>query len=230
MISLMTPTRARPGQLRVMASAARDTAIKPIEIIVWMDEDDPRLMDNLKVCRDLKILYRIGPRSVIHSARWDKCLPLATGELLFHMNDDVILRTPGWDEMVEAEFEKYPDRLIMAHGDDLGCQGENFGCHPIVHRRWVETLGFFIPDCFDGEYGDAVVNFIANRIGRRKFLPFVSEHMHRLFGKAETDETTLGYLARQAKQNPAQIYKDREADWIAAADELRALLGTPWKG
>jgi hypothetical protein len=174
----MTPSRGRPESLKRMASSARQTAVREIEIIVWLDACDPALTQNLRVCREEKMLYLLGPRDVIHSSRWDRLLPLATGDLLFHLNDDVILGTPGWDELVEEEFEKCPDRILMVHGDDLYIQRENFGCHPIIHRRWLETVGYFIPDCFDGEYGDAVVNMIADEVGRRKFVPFICEHLH----------------------------------------------------
>lgn len=174
----MTPSRGRPASLKRMAASARKTATHKIEIIVWLDACDPALGANLRVCREEKMLYLLGPRDVIHSSRWDRCLPLATGDLLFHINDDVVLKTPGWDELVEKEFEKVPDRILMVHGDDMYIQRENFGCHPIIHRRWLDAVGYFIPDCFDGEFGDHVVNFIANEIGRRKFLPFICEHLH----------------------------------------------------
>lgn len=178
MISAMTPSRGRPEQFLRMALSVRQTAEHPVEMIVWLDDCDPKLRDYLRICREQKILYRIGPRNVIHSSRWDRLLPLATGDLLLHLNDDLVFGTPGWDALVEEEFQKVPDRILMVHGDDLYIQREHFGCHPIIHRRWLDTVGYFIPDCFDGEYGDHVVNYIANMIGRRKFLPFICEHLH----------------------------------------------------
>ena len=224
MFSIMTPTRSRPDILTRMVTSAKTTATSDLQIIVWLDDDDPFLDEIVSVCHDQGVLYRIGPRDIIHSARWDMCLPLATGEFLFHANDDIVFRTPGWDKMIEEEFSKYPDKILMVHGDDLGCQADKFGCHPCVHRRWVETLGYFIPPYFDGEWGDAWVNDLANRIGRRKFLPFVTEHMHRLFGKAKIDQTTIDYVAHQNRQNPSEIYKLLEPYRITEAEKLRLLL------
>lgn len=178
MISLMTPSRGRPESLKRMAESARDTAAGRLEIIVWLDADDPLLTENLHVCRQEKILYQLGPRSIIHSSRWDRCLRLATGELLFHVNDDVILKTPCWDEIVEDFFAGSTDKLWLAGGDDAYLHSETLIPHPIVHRRWVESLGYFIPPYFDGEYGDTWASDLATRIVRMKFLPFVCEHMH----------------------------------------------------
>lgn len=256
----MTPSRGRPENLKRMAASARHTASRRVEIIVWLDADDPRLTDYIRVCREEKILYQLGPRNVIHSSRWDRCLPLATGDLLFHMNDDVVLKTPGWNEMVEREFERYPDRILLVGGDDLYLQSKTLAPHPIIHRRWLETIGYFIPPYFDGEWGDTWASDLATRIGRLKFLPFVCEHLHfsrsnkltcpncgrddanasvasgthcnscgHLWGESRIDETAREYIERNQKQNPAQIYIDREPERIADAKKLKALIGTVWQ-
>lgn len=174
----MTPSRGRPQMLKDMAESARDTAAGKLEIIVWLDADDPQLTENLHVCRKEKILYLLGPRNIIHSSRWDKCLPLATGELLGHANDDIVFRTPCWDEMVEEFFAASIDKLWVVGGDDGYLQSEVLAPHPIVHRRWFDTLGYIVPPYFDGEWGDSWVSDLANRIRRLKFLPFVCEHLH----------------------------------------------------
>jgi hypothetical protein len=235
MFSLMTPTRGRPKQLRDMAESARATARKPIEIVVRLDDDDPDLPEILKVTKDCEIAVVIGTRNIIHSARWDTCLPLCTGELLFHVNDDVIFRTEGWDEMVEAEFEKYPDKILMVHGNDWGFENsapgvgrEKFGCHPIVHRRWVEILGYFAPPYFDGDGPDTWINDLANRINRRVYLPFIVEHMHYIFGRAEPDANMNERLARQQQQQPMKIFEEKLPERIAEAAKLAAYLGTPY--
>lgn len=178
MISLMTPSRGRPEQLKRMAHSARETASGRVEIVVWLDADDPSLTENIRVCREEEILYLLGPRNIIHSARWDKCLTLATSDILAHANDDIIFRTPGWDGMVEEFFEASVDKLWVVGGDDGYLHSQELAPHPIVHRRWLHTLGYIIPPYFDGEYGDMWVSDLANRIERKAFLPFLCEHMH----------------------------------------------------
>ena len=218
MISIMTPTRGRQQQFSRMCESARDTAMLDVQIIAFMDCDDPSLAPGAD------FVVR-GPRSVIHSARWDKCLTFAKGNLLFHANDDIIFRTKYWDAMIEDFFYASNDKIWMVHGDDLGPKADaRDGCHPCVHRKWVETLGYFIPPYFDGEWGDTWVNDLADRIGRDMRLPFITEHMHRIFGKAEIDQTTRDYLARQERQNPARIYREREAERVADAEKLRRAI------
>ncbi len=204
-------------------SSAREMSLHPenLEFILFVDDDD---LESAITAKQIGAKIVIGPRNIIHSARWDKCLPHAAGELLFHANDDIVFRTKGWDKMLEDWFSTSTDKIWMVHGDDLGCQRSNFGCHPCVHRKWVETLGYFIPPYFDGEFGDGWVNDLANRIGRRKFLPFITEHMHYLFGKAKIDQTTKDYRERNDKQNPRAIYEEREAERIADSEKLRKCI------
>lgn len=221
MISIITPTRGRVAQLTRMVESARATARGKIEFVFSVDEDDK---ETASACTHLGISFVTMKRDLIHSARWDKCLPITTGELLFSANDDIVMRTPGWDLMLEEEFAKCPDKILMCYGDDLSGNGENFACHPCVHRRWIETLGYFFPPYFDGDYPDAWVDDLAARIGRKKFLPFVVEHLHFFYRKAELDQTMKERLARQQKQNPALIYKQKEAERIADAEKLRKAM------
>lgn len=225
MISIITPTRKRPDSLFRMLNSARETASGEIEFVLFVDEDDEESMSFSG--DDTKIV--VGPRNVIHSSRWDRCLPAAQGELLLSANDDIQFLTVGWDSLLVKEFDKYPDRILMAHGDDLSGNGANFGCHPVVHKRWVEILGYFMTSYFDGDGCDTWVNDLANRIGRRVFLPYVTEHHHFIFQKAEIDTTMKERLVRQEKQNPMKIYYDKELERISESEKLRKYLGDPWK-
>lgn len=174
----MTPSRGRPEQLARMARSIRTTAVHPVEIIVWLDDDDPAMADNLAICNLFGMKWIVGPRDVIHSSRWDRCLPKANGNILLHLNDDLVFRTPGWDRMVKDFFDASPDKLWVVGGDDGYLHSATLAPHPIVHRRWLNTLGYFIPPYFDGEYGDTWVSDLAARVDRLKFLPFLCEHMH----------------------------------------------------
>lgn len=174
----MTPSRGRPEMLARMAASIRKTAVHPVEIIVWLDDDDPAMADNLQACNTYGMKWIVGPRNVIHSSRWDRCLSKANGDILLHLNDDVVLQTPGWDKMVKDFFAESKDKLWLVGGDDGYLRSETLAPHPIVHRRWLDTLGYFIPPYFDGEYGDTWASDLASRIGRLKFLPFICEHRH----------------------------------------------------
>jgi hypothetical protein len=220
MISILSPTRKRPAELKRMVLSAAATAKNPIEIVTYFDEDDTA---SAMVAAELNLKIVVGPRITL-SATWDKCLPLATGDLVCQGNDDIVFRTPGWDVMVEREFDNCPDKILMVHGDDLGgCRAE-FGPHPIVHRKWIEIVGYFIAPHYQSDFGDSGVNDVANALGRRRFLPFIVEHMHHAWGKAEKDQTTLERLANHDRQNPEKVYAEHLPERLEAIRRLREVM------
>lgn len=221
MISVLCPSRKRPAQLRRMVESL-GLALKygAVEVIVYADADDP---ETVELARELRIKYHVGPRLTM-SALWDPLIPLADGDIFMQGNDDVVFRTDGWHVLVDAFFAASEDKIWMVHGSDGTPRAEAFGPHPIVHRRWVETVGYFIPPYFSSDYGDTWVNYVADRLGRRKYLPFLVEHMHYAWGKAARDETTEERLLRHARDLPGETYNRMAPEREADVEKLRAMM------
>jgi len=202
-ISVLIPTRGRPQQLERAVRSIRDTAVGEVEVVAYIDSDD---LDSAQMAGNLGIRSIVGPRIVL-SQTWDELAKVASGDILCQGNDDCIWKTRAWDLVVQKAFEEWPDRIGMVHGSDGAMQHDRFAVNPFVHRKWVETLGYFTPTFFSNDYGDTWINHLANAIGRRKFVPILIEHMHYLFGKAEVDQTTRERLARGRQDRPRLLYE-----------------------
>ena len=223
-ISALCPTRNRIAEFRRMLDSLRFTARNPVEVVIYVDDDDP-VRERYKQIEGVKCI--IGPRISAITQCWNECFKVATGDIFMQGNDDVIFRTPGWDEMVTQEFAAYADKILMVHGSDLGYHhdhGNKFGPHPFVHRRWIETVGYFIPPWFCSDWGDTWVNDLANAVDRRRYLPFVVEHMHFLMKKAGKDATTLDRLAREKRDEPRTLYGQLASRREQDAEKLRASM------
>jgi glycosyltransferase involved in cell wall biosynthesis len=171
----------------------------PVEIIVYVDDDDK---PSATMAEQLGIRYIVGPR-ILLTQTWNELFKIAKGDIVMQCNDDVIFHTPGWNRLVEEAFSPCLDRILMVHGNDGGPAPDKAGAHPFVHRRWVEAVGYFVPPYFSSDFGDTWINFLANQLGRRRYLPtVVIEHMHHVFGKAQIDKTTQERLERH------------EGDWV----------------
>lgn len=204
MISLLVPSRGRPGQLAGMWESAYTTATNPgqVELVVYRDDDDPTDLPDLG---DATVI--IGPRIVL-SEMWNRCAEQATGDILWHGNDDVVFRSGGWDTAVEDAFAAVEDRIVLVHGRD-GVQDEAIGTLSFLHRRWMNTVGYFLPPYFSSDWNDMWINDVAVELGRRVFLPYVwTDHMHPLTGKGEWDQTHQDRLERGARDNVGQLYVD----------------------
>lgn len=227
MISILTPTRNRPNELRRMVRSVFDTAedANGVEICFYVDQDDELSIPEINRLIDegYFVGWRVGPRMVLTRC-WNELLQDARGELVMQGNDDVVFRTQGWDRMVQGAFDASLDKIIFVHGSDQGMHYERFGAHGVVHKRWVDACGFFIPPYFSSDFGDKWLNDLANELGRRVYLPFVVEHMHFMFKKAEIDRTTAERLARHKRDNPELLYYQKLHERQANIHSLRKVM------
>lgn len=215
-VSILLPTRGREKNVARLVKSLQATSRVMPEIVLYVDEDDPTTFDH----EALKIIR--GPRRIL-SECWNECAKVASGDLLMVAGDDIVFRTYGWDQMVCREFDKSEDKVLMVHGND-GHWGEKFGTHFILHRRWIEALGYITPPYFSADYCDTWVNEVANVIKRRVYLPFSTEHMHPLFGKADIDQTHRERFARAKKDNVEKLYRELASKRAEDVRKLSAII------
>lgn len=162
MISILCPSRGRPALAKKMIDSAISTAVSPVEIILYINDDDPYLSEYQQLI-DSKY-YIVGPdRSPAYS--WNRLAEICQGDILFLMGDDATFGTSGWDQMVETEFAKIPDRIACVYPVVPGIKKVN-NPHFCVHRNWVNALGYFVPPHFWHWYVDTWTRELAQRIDR----------------------------------------------------------------
>lgn len=219
-ISLLVPTRNRPDNLKRFYDSAMKHASKPIsiEVIAYVDDDDESYDFSLP-----RLRYIRGPRIVL-SEMWNKCAEMAISPILGHMGDDIIFRTDNWDSIIWNEFTNQPDKILFVHGDDMGGNGINFGTHGFIHRKWMETVGYFVPPYFSSDYNDTWLNDVANALERRRFVNIQTEHMHFVFNKGPKDQTHEERLARHANDRVDEIYRAKKPERDADVEKLRKVM------
>ncbi len=224
-ISLLMPTRNRPQNLRRLMQSLCETTDRDLpEIIAFLDDDD---VLSPPVCEDLEIDTVVSPRGTVKlSDMWNKCYAAADpeSEIFMLAGDDMVFKTYGWDNQVVRAFEAFDDRLVLVHGDDLyfGCM---LGTHCFVHRRWIETVGYFTPPYFSAEFADTWINHVAEFIGRRIFLPFIVEHLHPEYGgKAPMDQTHKDRISRRDQDDVQKLYDSLAPERFTDAMKLFAAI------
>jgi hypothetical protein len=234
MISLLTPTRGRLDGVSKLMKSAISTAEAPLEIefVFYVDDDDDTydvLIENplhIGVPPEFRVPEKWvrGPRIVL-SEMWNRCYEQAKGPYYYHMGDDNIFRTRGWDTQIYRAFEKYPDKILFVHGKDGSPHdATGFGTHGVLHRAWVECVGYFVPPYFSSDYNDTWLNEVSRAIDRHMCLPYMVEHMHPNFGKAELDLTHQERLKRQQDDNVDATYWSKAGERKADADKLLAYI------
>lgn len=220
-ISILTPTRNRPANVRRLIDSAYQTSDLPPEFLFYLDNDDPTRYDTIEWLEQYGANWILGNRITL-SQMWNELAELATHDVLMHCGDDIVFRTMSWDTRVIETFEGHRDKLILVHGDD-GYQHDRIATHGFYHRNWIEVLGRFVPPYFSSDYNDLWLTEVADELNRRVYLPDVyTEHMHPAAGKGELDQTHLERLARHERDNVDALYRslaDRRADDVSKLRE-----------
>ena len=210
LISVLIPSRNRPQGLRELCDSLFNNANNPnqIEVIVYFDLDDSYIPEYFEYFNELTLKYTnpvktiIGPKLVL-SDYPNKLLQIASSDIFMNLGDDMRCKAKGWDEIIIEAINEYPDKINFVYVDD-GYWGPNLASHHIIHRNYVECLGYFYPPFFDFGYSDAWMFQVAQKVGRIKFLPILFEHMHYSIGKGDFDQTYQDKL----EKNQNNIYGD----------------------
>lgn len=221
MISILVPTRQRPHNIKRLWQSVVDTVsdLKDVELVVYIDEDD-QTYDGLDVP-----MVVVRGRRIVLSECWNKCFEKASGDILMHCGDDIVFRTQDWNKVVEAEFEKYPDHIVFVYGDDGG-PSRDFGTHGFIHRKWADTVGYFVPPYYSSDYNDTHLNDVAKLIGRHRHIDIYTEHMHPAFNKAPIDQNHMERLERHRNDHVDELYQSQrmQQERQNNAEQLRKVM------
>lgn len=194
------------------------------ELVLYVDDDDPQLQQYREwVETDPTVKLIMGPR-IILSETWNECAKKASGNIMWHGNDDVLFRSPAWDDQVRKAFDSQPDKVLLVHGRD-GYHDENMSVLGFLHRRWVDEIGYFVPPYFVSDYNDQWLSEVADALGRRRFLPEVyTEHMHPNYGKGPMDQTHIERIQRHMQANVDHLYVEFFSERQAWVNRLRKIM------
>ncbi|HVR58279.1 MAG TPA: glycosyltransferase family A protein [Pseudolabrys sp.] len=181
-ISLLLPTRGRSQLVErfLRSVVAQSTHPELIEVILCVDDDDIESHGIVFSELDLKLV--VGPRQTM-GAYNAECLRHASGEITIAVNDDIIVRTKGWDEKVRALDARYPDGVYLGYPNDL-FQGRKLSTFPILSRTTCELLAEPYPRAYKGAFLDPHLMDIFRRLQKRGYEriayaeDIVFEHIH----------------------------------------------------
>lgn len=196
-ISLLLPTRGRPALVeRLFKSLIDHTAhLDRVEVIVYVDCDDIESHDISS--EEISVRRIIGPRMSMGEYNM-ACYAAASGDIIILVNDDMVIRTDGWDDRVIGLDARITDKIYLAYGNDL-FNKKRLCTFPILSRQTCDILGEPYPREYRGAFIDYHLFDIFKRLqyagfDRIHYLDdVVFEHLHYRTGKAVFDDT---YRAR----------------------------------
>ncbi|MBA4063577.1 MAG: hypothetical protein C0501_07650 [Isosphaera sp.] len=179
--SLIVPTRGRPAQLRRFLASAADTAAHPehVEVILVVDADDP---GSFGVSHPrLAVRTVVGPPGRTMGELNAAGYAASAGDRVMLLNDDVVVRTRGWDARALAAFQRFPDPFVLVHVNDT-LMRDHLCTFPLVSRAFCDLAGDICPTGYRryriDDHIEDVFNLVAAAGERRAvYLPgVVFEH------------------------------------------------------
>lgn len=167
MISVLIPSRGRPERLARSLKSLRENAEgHEVRFIVRLDEDDAHLYS------DVSADVIVGPANGY--GRLNECYnemaAAAPGGWLWLWNDDCVVKTRGWDRIIEEQERRVVTVLNPGATTLVGIFSAYF---PVIPKRWVDLVGHWsLHTC-----NDSWVESIGRRLRRMVDLPqIVVEH------------------------------------------------------
>ena len=160
-ISLLVPTRGRPHNMkRLLQSVLKTVKVyNKVELIWGLDVDDEASIATAKeMAKNHTIVkYMLTPRLKMQGAYWNRLWDMSRKEIGWQGGDDIVFKSDNWDEIVRRNFDQYPDKIVLLYGRD-GNQDKKLGTHSFLHRNWVDTVGYFVPEHFHLSLNDKWIN------------------------------------------------------------------------
>lgn len=186
-LAVLVPSRNRPENISRLIKAWIETKATA-QLIVCVDDDDPKLLDYVKteVTGEGPFEIRIAERMRLGPTlnHWANIYARQYAYIGF-FGDDHVPRTVGWDEVFLTELRKQSGTLV--YGNDL-FQGACIPTAIAMCSRIVDVLGYMHPPKLIHMCIDSFWKELGIEIGRLTYLPdIVIEHMHPYAGKAESD-------------------------------------------
>jgi hypothetical protein len=206
---VVVPSRGRPGNVERLVQAWHDTSQASTELVVAVDEDDPRLKDYQEIRMPFLGRLRVGRRLRLGGTLNEVAAEYADRAFAIgFMGDDHVPRTVGWDATVTAALEELGTGIV--YGDDL-IQGAALPTAAFMTSDIISALGYMVPGGLVHLEIDTAWLLLGRAIDRIRYLPeVVIEHCHPIAHTAEWDD---GYAEAN---DPAQYEADgrRLEEWM----------------
>ena len=192
-ISLLIPTRGRPKSLVSLLESVFSTAALPekVEVAVYIDDDDTKTLSVDLGAYNVRRI--VGPRQSMGKLN-AACFSATQGDIVILCNDDVIIRTKGWDQKIRESAARFSDQVYLFYPNDL-FKGEKLATFPILSRLTCDTIADPFPGEYRGAFIDVHIMDIFKQLkgtGHDRIVyleDVVFEHLHHRLGKSDMDET-----------------------------------------
>ena len=147
LFSFLVPTRNNVQMLGNFLDSIADTTsgIERLEVVLCIDSDDQTSLQYEHP--GVQCIRTIAPPGSTMGSLNNRCFNAASGEYVMLLNDDVILRTSGWDLKITEAVESFSCAHPLIHVNDW-IFGPALCTFPMFSRKTAELVGLCPVDFF----------------------------------------------------------------------------------
>ena len=219
MISILWPTRGRPGRIRHLVATATKYATQRPRFVFYIDVDDRISFRTAQALQQEG--HNLAWRSDTRHTRpmsdwWNACAEMIGDDsIVMFVDDEAEFQTVAWDIWVEREFDRWPDRAVLVQPNDTIHRDADAGYFFVHWPTWREIFGRLTPPYFSYGYADVWPMEVARAAGRKVYLNRVV--IENLAPKLQPpDRTHEENQERAARDRTGDLYnalqRDRESE------------------
>jgi hypothetical protein len=196
-ISLLCPTKNRSKKFARFAQSLinKTNQFDRIELLIGFDliEDEIDLYEHTisELKKNGVTIKKFFENLKTHALRNNFLAKNCHGDIIFPVNDDMIITTNNWDKIIDDEFSKNDplEPLCIWINCDRKYKNLDFSAFPIINASWYKSLNYIVPEYFRFWYLDWWICEVS-RISKRYFLSKVSiRQFHAHTFTNEIDDT-----------------------------------------
>ncbi len=214
-ISILVPSRGRSKKLgRFLETLTLNTAkLKRIELLILLDNDEIeienylKLVDNYNKNINIKI-FQINLKT--HAERNNYLAKKSNGSVIFPANDDLVIETINWDNLVDKEFSKVGINEPLCLWVDSGNKYPYLHCHfPIINKEWYKRLGYVGSELFNFWYLDTWICDLAKKSNKMLYAKRIKfKEFNAQSNLSEFDETYMKNISDNKMEKDLDIWNN----------------------
>ena len=198
-ISLLCPSKNRSLKFQRMSKSLIEKTSNPsrIELLICFDQIEKEINLYDKYISDLInngfIVKKFFENLNSHAKRNNFLANKSDGHIIFPINDDLIILTSNWDNIIDKEFSKINDNepLCLWINCDRKYKNLDYSAFPVINRYWYNLIGYIVPEYFKFWYLDWWICEVS-RLSKKYFLSKIFIHQfHAETYESEKDQTYI---------------------------------------
>mgnify|MGYP003136998943 CR=1 FL=1 len=221
-VSLLVPSRERLNLKLTLISSIITTVkdINNVELIFGIDEDDPTRDTVYKMAEAIPFVKIVDVKNegkfIGINKIWNLLYPHAEGDILGYIGDDMIFKTPDWDEKILEEFNENnlpDDKIKLVHCYDGIRNHDEICVNAFLHKKYIDIIGYLCREEFLIEWSDQWLYQTFKAFDRIKWRKDIHiQHNHWIYGNRQRD----GVADRMLSDNKSFIGGQL---WVDLVDE-----------